>query len=204
MINNYRDLSIGMHKDICLIDKDETLEEIDKQVKIISLLSGKSEDELLNMPITEYSQLSAQTQFLSKQYEGEVMTAKRYNIGELVLEPVSDFTKVTTAQYIDFQTFVKQGETYIIEALSTLLVPKGKKYNQGYDIIEVQKAIRDGLSVAEAISLMAFFFASSEQLIKDSLIFCKQEAMNLKESKKKEKILKKISQMGSLIRNGDG
>lgn len=34
---------------------------------------------------------------------------------------------------------------------------KGKKYNQDYDVIEVQNALRQHLSVVDAVSLFAFF-----------------------------------------------
>ena len=157
MIDNYRDLPIGMYLEICEIDRRTDMEDINKQISIISILSGMAEDDILNLPIDEYREMAAKTVFLSHQYDGEVLMAKNYILGSFNLIPVEDYRKITTAQYIDFQTFVKDVQHNLVEILSTMLIPKGKKYNQDYDIIKVQDAIRQYMPVADALSLIAFF-----------------------------------------------
>ena len=205
IISNYRDLPIGMYLDICEIDRRSDIEELHKQVSIISVLSGMDEEEIYNLPLDKYKELAAQSSFLSRPYEGEILTAKSYIVGKFTLQPVEDFRKVTTAQYIDFQTFAQDTEKNIVEILSTMLVPKGKKYNQDYDVIEVQKAIRENLSVADALSLMAFFFVWYRQLIKDSLTYSKEMAMKLRDPEKKKRTLRAIQKQESLLlRGGDG
>lgn len=206
IIDNYRDLPIGMYLDICEIDRREDIEELHKQVQILSLLTGEAEEDIYNLPLEEYKVLAAKSNYLRNPYEGEILMAKSYKVGAFNLIPVEDFRKITTAQYIDFQTFSKEGEKRVVELLSTMLIPKGSKYNQGYDVIEVQKAIREELSVADALTLFAFFFVQYRQLIKDSLICCREEAMKIPDKEKRMKTLRAIQKQEDLLlmRNGDG
>ena len=144
IIQSYRELPIGDYQDILALCKDESLEELDRQVKILSILTKVDEDTLLNLPIQEFKVLTSRMGFLEKDLPTKVTRlADSYKIGKFELVPVTDMRKVITAQYIDFQSFHQAGfEDHFVEILSCLLVPKGKKYNQDYDIIEVQDAIR--------------------------------------------------------------
>ena len=204
IIDNYRDLPIGMYLDICEINSRDNMEEIEKQVSIIALLTGRAEADIYNLPIDEYRELSTKLNFLSKEYDGEVLIAKTYTIGKWHLIPTEDFRKITTAQYIDFQTFMQEGEKRVIEILSTMLVPKGKKYAQDYDVVELQKTLRESLSVADALSLFAFFFVQFSQLIKDSLISCKEMLKKAKDKEKKASLMKKIQELETLLKDGVG
>jgi hypothetical protein len=204
IIDNYRDLPIGMYLEICEIDRRTDIEELHKQVQILALLTGATEEDIYNLPLEEYQSLAAKSQFLMHEYDGEILIAKRYAIEGWILEPVQDYRKITAAQYIDFQSFAREGEKRIVEIISTMLVPKGKKYNQDYDVIEVQNALRKNLSVADALTLFAFFFVGYNQLIKDSLISCKKEAMKLRDPEKKKRILREIQKQEVLLSNGIG
>ena len=205
IIDNYRDLPIGLYLEICDIDRREDLEDINKQVSIISVLTGMAEEDIYNLPLEEYRQLAAKSQYLRHPYEGEVLTAKNYIVDKFTLVPVEDYRKITTAQYIDFQTFAKDAERNIVEILSCMLIPKGKKYNQDYDVIEVQKALREHLCVADALSLLAFFFVQYRQSIKDSLTYSREMAMRLRDPEKKRRMLREIQkEEDRLLKLGDG
>ena len=205
IIDNYRDLPIGLYLEICDIDRREDLEDINKQVSIISVLTGMAEEDIYNLPLEEYRQLAAKSQYLRHPYEGEILTAKNYIVGKFTLVPIEDYRKITTAQYIDFQTFAKDAERNIVEILSCMLIPKGKKYNQDYDVIEVQNALREHLCVADALSLLAFFFVQYRQSIKDSLTYSREMAMRLRDPEKKRRMLREIQkEEDRLLRLGDG
>ena len=205
IIDNYRDLPIGLYLEICDIDRREDLEDINKQVSIISVLTGMAEEDIYNLPLEEYRQLAAKSQYLRHPYEGEILTAKNYIVGKFTLVPIEDYRKITTAQYIDFQTFAKDVERNIVEILSCMLIPKGKKYNQDYDVLEVQKALREHLCVADALSLLAFFFVQYRQSIKDSLTYSREMAMRLRDPEKKRRMLREIQkEEDRLLKLGDG
>lgn len=207
IIDNYKDLPLGSYQEILKIDKDESLEEIDKQVKIISILTGMDDESILDLPITEYKQLSSKLTFL----QGELpkiqqRVAKSYKICKFELVPVMDMRKVLTSQYVDFQTYHQIGiDEHLAEILSCLLVPKGMKYAKDYDVLEVQDAIRSDLSVYDAVSLYSFFMISCGKLIKDTLISSLQEVKKIKDKEKREQMMKEIQdQLAALQTSGDG
>lgn len=205
MIDNYKSLPLGDYQDILALCKDESLEELDKQVKILSILTKVDEDTLLNLPIQDFKMLTSRMGFLEKDLPTKVTKLEdSYKIGKFELVPVTDMRKVITAQYIDFQSFHQAGfEDHFVEILSCLLVPKGKKYNQDYDIIEVQDAIRRNLNVHDAASLYAFFIFSCRESIKDMLTFSLQETQKIKDKEKREKIQGQIKdQIHLLVTSG--
>lgn len=207
IIDNYRELPIGDYQDILALCKDESLEELDRQVKILSILTKVDEDTLLNLPIQDFKCLTNRMGFLEKDLPTEVTSLEEsYRIGRFDLVPVIDMRKISTAQYIDFQSFHQAGfEEHFVEILSCILIPKGRKYNQDYDIIEVQDAIRRNLNVHDAASLYAFFIFSCRESIKDMLTFSLQETQKIKDKEKREKIQGQIKdQIHLLVTSGVG
>ena len=205
MIDNYNLLSVGKYLKIQDIAKEEELSDIDKQVAIIAVLADMSEDDVLDLPIMEYKALAEKTKFLEKPMNVPKQIASTYTLDGWELVPTTDIRKMTTAQYIDFQNFSKEGEKKLIEVLSCFLIPKGKKYNEDYDILEVQKALRDYLTIPNCLALSAFFLAKFNRSIRGMLIYSRWIAkIRLKKGKEKEEILKKIDQMMKEIPNLDG
>lgn len=159
-IDNYRDLPVGKYEEIVRICREE-MNEVDRKVAILAVLTGKTEDEILRLPLPTFTAYSAKSRFLESECPDNLIPAVRrtYDLGGFSLVPVTDIRKITAAQYIDFQTFSKEKEDRLVEMLSCFLVPRGQEYNEGYDVMEVHQAIRDEMSVAELLALIAFFFA---------------------------------------------
>ena len=203
IIDNYRNLPVGKWLEILEFSRDENVDALEQQVKTIAILTGLTEDEVLGLPIMEYKSLAGKTKFLEKEYEGKLQIAKSYCLNGMELIPVKDFSKITTAQYVDYQTFSKEGDMYLVQTLSTLLVPKGKKYNDGYDMDAVQQAIRDNLSVADVVSLYAFFLTKWVKSIKDSQTYLDKEIKKIPNKEMMEKLMKQMQEIRSKI-NGVG
>ena len=197
IIDNYRNLPVGKWLEIMELSKDENVDALEQQVKTIAILTGLTEDEVLDLPIMEYKSLAAKTMFLENEYDGKLQIAKSYGLNGMELIPVKDLNKITTAQYVDYQTFSKEGDMYLVQTLSTLLVPKGKKYNDGYDMDAVQQAIRDNLSVADVLSLYAFFLTKWVKSIKDSQTFLDKEIRKISNKTMRERLMKQMQEMHS-------
>lgn len=209
IIDNYGDLSIGDYEDIIALDNDENMDELTRQVKTISILTGLDEDNILDMPIGEYKNLSVKASFLTQGLpETGARIMSMYQAGDFELVPVTDIRKVTTAQYIDFQTFHQAGmEEHFVEIISCLLVPKGKKYNQDYEIMDVQSAIRKDISVFDAVTLYGFFLISCRDSMRDILISSMQEVRRGKTMEKglKERTLNTMQNLLTVLqKDGDG
>ena len=198
IINNYADLPVGLYMEILAVDRTD-LGEFDKQVRIISIISGMAEADILALPIPEYKRIAAETEFLIHPCQ-EGRMAKSYRLGDLVLVPTQDLTKITAAQYIDFQTLSQEGEEKTVELCSVFLVPKGHKYADGYDIADVQDAIRRHLSVQDVVTLAAFFLRKYAESIVSSLTFCKREIRRTKDPKAKAEMEAKLTEAETMLR----
>lgn len=208
MIENYLQLPIGKYMDIRAICQDESLTDIDRQVAILSVLTDMDADALLDMPIMQYRELAGKARFL--QVPAEVprdarSVAGAYKVGGMTLVPFLDVRKMTTAQYVDFQTLSKDPETNFVALISCFLVPKGKKYNSGYDVAEVQKAIREGLSVTDANRLVAFFLLKFHASMRATLIYSKSLLKRMKDSEEKRKVERQMAEAETILaKSGDG
>ena len=167
MTTDYKALDLGRYMKIDRI-LHTPQEDIDKQVQIVAVLADMTEDEVLHLPLTDYAAMAAQTAFLGKQCEPAEMDGKPITLQGMRLVPVTDYRRINTAQYVDFQTLAKDFPATIPELLSCFLLPEGKDYNEGYDIAEVHKAVLS-LMLPEALGLTAFFLLSFSKSITDSL-----------------------------------
>ena len=205
IIDNYHRLPIGKYLDIVNLC-DTEMDDVDRKVKIVAILTGLTDDDVLNLPITEFTECCAKAKFLDKQCPENLIpgVSRAYPIGGFVLLPVTDIRKITTAQYIDFKTFEKDKEHRFVEMLSCFLVPRGKQYNDGYDILDVHEAIKNEMSVAEVLALLAFFFKSWAKLIRSTLYSSIKEAKKIKDKETRERILTEIRSIQHSTIGGDG
>lgn len=200
MIDDYNALPLGSYMKINEVLTREA-EDLDKQVEIIAILSGKTVDEVLLLPLTEYSAMAAQTAFLREHCKPSEIR-EDWRLGDLV--PVLDFRKINTAQYVDFQTYSKKFPATLPQLLSVMLVPEGKVYNDGYDVLEVQRRVEQ-MPFPDALGLAAFFFSRLLKLTEDSLTSWASEMRKKKDEAKRQETMRKIMELREIFqRVGDG
>jgi hypothetical protein len=207
VIDNYRDLPIGKWAEIQAICEQTDRDELDRQVAVIALLADMTDDEVLALPLPDYKAGVAEASFLTRPLDDMTPRAARQYVCEpFVLVPVTDIRKVTTAQYIDFLEYRKKGDSAVVELLSTLLVPKGCKYLDGYDIAQVQQAIASRMSTYDAMTLLAFFFSKSAELLQHFLTYSETEAAKMPEGPTKTEVTAKLAQIRASLSMtaGDG
>jgi hypothetical protein len=107
-----------------------------------------------------------------------------------------DIKNISVSQYIDFQTFIKNYEKYMVELASIVVIPVGKKYNEGYDITEVQDDIREYMSITQ-LSNICFFFVKTFNALMESLTH--YSIRGLKKMMRKEKDRVKKIKLGRVI-----
>ena len=205
IIDNYRDLPYGKYEEIVRLCETE-MTDVDRKVAVIAVLTGKTEDEVLRLPLDTFTRYSAATRFLEAECPENLIpaVARSYPVGGFVLVPVSDMRKVTAAQYIDFQTFAEDRDHRAVEMLSCFLIPRGCDYNDGYDVLDVHRAIRDEMSVATVLSLLAFFFKSWVESIKAIRTSLKREARRIRNPEKRAAMLTAIAALRDSLTAGDG
>jgi len=203
IIDNYRKLPIGKYNEIVKLCETE-MDEVDRKVKIVGILTGLTDDEVLALPITDFTECCAKAKFIDLPCPETLIpsVSKSYPVGGFNLVPVTDMRKVTTAQYIDFLAFSKDKEHNIVEMLSCFLVPKGMDYNEGYDILDVHNAIKEEMSVAEVLALLAFFFGSWTRSINSTLSSSERMARRVKDKGKRQMMMERIAELRSTISGG--
>ena len=203
IIDNYRKLPIGKYNEIVKLCETE-MDEVDRKVKIVGILTGLTDDEVLALPLTDFTECCAKAKFIDLPCPETLIpsVSKSYPVGEFNLVPVTDMRKVTTAQYIDFLSFSKDKEHNIVEMLSCFLVPKGMDYNEGYDILDVHNAIKEEMSVAEVLAVLAFFFGSWTRSIHSTLSSSERMARRVKDKEKRQMMMERIAELRSTISGG--
>ena len=196
-VNKYDWYSISGEKywqiiDILQSDEDD----ITKQAELIATIEGISVDEVLNMPIQESAQkvksLAFLNEFPMKEYRSrstQVMGGKTYDV-------ITDMSKLTTAAFIDYQTYTKLSfrDAYD-KILSCFIIPAGFTYNDGYDVAEVQKVIRENLSWPEVQSMLHFFLKRYAKSFMRSRQFLIKAIRKEKDQMKREELQSKVKDM---------
>ena len=203
IIDNYRKLPIGKYNEIVKLCETE-MDEVDRKVKIVGILTGLTDEEVLALPLTDFTECCAKAKFIDLPCPETLIpsVSKSYPVGGFNLVPVTDMRKVTTAQYIDFLSFSKDKEHNIVEMLSCFLVPKGMDYNEGYDILDVHNAIKEEMSVAEVLAVLAFFFGSWTRSLHSTLSYSERMARRVKDKEKRQMMMERIAELRSTISGG--
>ena len=203
-IDNYRDLPVGKYEEICRLC-DTEMTEVDRKVAIVAILTNKTEDEVLSLPLDKFTEYAAKSRFLERECPDNLIpaVARSYSVGGFVLLPVTDIRKITAAQYIDFQTFSKERETKTVEMLSCFLVPRGHDYNEGYDVLEVHDAIRKEMSVAEVLALLGFFFGKWLRSMRTTLTSSMRLLKKTNPEAEKE-LMARYKALADSLKGGDG
>ena len=194
MIDKYEALTLGTYMRVNAVLESDA-EDLDKQVEIIAILGGMAVDEVLLLPLSDYSRMAAQSAFLRKPCP-PTQIAEDYRFGDLA--PVLDFTKINTAQYVDFQTFSKGFPQSLPQLLSVFMVPEGKAYNEGYDVQKVQEQVKQ-MPFPDAIGLAAFFFGRFLKLTMASLTSWASEMRESKDPLEIARMGEKILEVRMLL-----
>lgn len=184
-------------------------DELNVNIKLLSILCDVTEDEISNLPLTEFSKLIEQTAFLKDMPKYEIET--RYKVGNQTYDVQTNIRAMTTAQFIDFQTLSKEQDKNFANLLACFLIPKGKKYGDGYDIIEVAEYLYNNMSIATARSIMFFFTLQYQALQKVILTYSiKQLKKEMRKTRNEEAraqlamTIQQMTQLKTLIQNGAG
>lgn len=165
---------------------------------IVSVLTGKSLQEIENLPLSTFKTLTAQLDFLNeKPQRNERKDTYAINNTEYVLK--ADITEITTGQYLDFTNYAKEDPIDQTKVLSVFLVPKGKEYASDYDI---EKTIYDmGLiNIQDYLAVNFYLRLQSIALYQILIDYLKKEMRGLKTNQTQNQ-KETIQQLEILSRN---
>lgn len=191
MKNKWSEITVNEFVQLEQILKSEIPESY-RTVNVVALLSNQSIDEIENLPISTFIRLSKQLDFIHTDPKYKDIE-KSYKINENIYNLRADIAEITTAQYIDYQNYMKEENKDMCKLLSVWLIPEGHNYNDGYDMQQVINdcgylLLQDALGIAFFFKkqLAAYILITQQSLIQNLKILMKE---NPKIKKKKVKEL---------------
>lgn len=172
-----------------------------KAVHLISVLTGVSVDELERLPISQFQRLLPALEFL--QTEPETHTHRfEYEVNGRQYKFTGKIDEITTAQYIDYRSYMEKEEKDVVELMSAFMIPVGHDYNDGYDMEQVRNDIGDmcWLDVRAAAFFFRLWLAAYILTLKSSLKNM-MKATKKKSLKEKKKIQQDIKAMEESLNN---
>lgn len=207
---SWNDISINTFNKLkeIKINSNDSIELLDSNIALLSILCDVDEDTIADLTTSEFSTLLSQTTFLKDM--PKVKIQEYYKINGKEYQVFLSLKNMTVSQYIDFQTFYKEQEKYFKELLACFIIPKGKKYGDGYDLQEVIDDIGNHLSIVDANSILFFFVLLYQSLTKAMLTYSIQQMkkakrkMNKEEKEKIDLAIEEVKRVKNLVENGYG
>lgn len=196
MIKSYEELSISKYRELIGIEKVDG-EDTEYGIQILSVLSDMEPDELLEMPLEDFSKLMANTKFLYKEIErkGYKELKNKIEIGGETYQVVKNARDLCAGQYIDYKAYVSRENflEMLPYILTVFLIPEGHKYNNGYDIVELANKFDKEVDILTALSISDFFLHQSKMSMMSSITYLKWKMKKMMKKEQKTEIKEQIA-----------
>ena len=214
MIKSYDELSIKKYRELIGLEKVDG-EDMEYGIEILSILTDIDQDTLMEMPLEKFTKYMSYTRFLyepvmKKDYKE---LGKTIRIGDEEYRMVQSARELTAGQYIDYKAYISRDNflEMLPYILTVFLIPKGKKYNNGYDILELKEKFDNEVDIPTALSISDFFLHQSKLSMLSSVTYLKWKVKRMVKTEKnpelREKMTECLEQMSSLeglLRVSDG
>ena len=172
--NSPGDLPLAKYLKTLEIFNDASLSDLDKNIEILAIYADTTVDSILKLrpdAVEEY--FTQMSNSISSYKPSNSKRPKKIKINDQVYTINYNIGKLNMAQYIDFQQIiVKKNYLENLPALlSIFIIPKGHKYNDDYDIIELRRILENNITLDEALSIIFFSKMKSISLIKLKLLY---------------------------------
>lgn len=145
-----------------LLDIREAANIKDDNERVYAITEAVFGESVLDLDLKNFAMKCKEIEFLQKEIPNDLhikdikVNGREYYFDGLL-------GNITTAQYIDFQNYQKNNDEY--KTFSVFIIPKGHKYNDGYDMDQVFNDILD-IPVPVLFSASFFFSRQFELFIK--------------------------------------
>lgn len=175
---SWHQVSLSDFNKIIQIQKDSNLEEFEKNIKILTVLTDLTEEQLELMPVSDVKDLITKTSFLNEDVP-TVPLKKRYTINGKKYFLIQNIHKLTGAQFVDLTSFLKdpsEVENNLAWIIAILLLPIRKKYlvfnkTEKYSETELE-IIKDSVLQMSFVDVKAIsdFFLSITKIFAETTI----------------------------------
>lgn len=175
----WKDITLGQFKELTSITevKDEYM-----MCNIIDLVYGTDSS---HMPLSEFNEYLDAVSFMNEDIKPVKRLPERVTLNGRIYDTGCNLTEVSVAQYIDYQNYCKREKVSYNDMLSVIVIPEGRRYNDGYNMTEV-KADMDQMPIDLVVSL-CFFLTRQYQLFTETFQTCLKEKLKMMKIPEKEK-----------------
>lgn len=192
---SWKDVTIDEYFDLCERLSDDALTDYEKIIIKIAFITGKREEEIWNLNWDEFRNLQVEALWMEEFKLKENVNFKTIEINGEKYSIDTNLQNFTVAQYIDFQTFFpkrKTNERIIGNILACFIIPKGKKYADGYNIQELVENINSNLDIMTANEIMFFFLKQYLISIRATANYFNWILKRMKRKAKDQKMIEKL------------
>ena len=160
MKKSWRDVTIDEYFNLVDRLSDEGLTEYEREVILVSFVTGLDEAKVWDMTIGEFKANQLNTAFMKEFNVARDCNFKTISLAGEKYDVCTDLHNFTVAQYIDFQTFYaqrKDNADILASLLACFIIPRGHGYAEGYDVNDLKNKIINGLDILTAEELLFFF-----------------------------------------------
>lgn len=187
---NWNEISVKQYYEILDILREESEDDaISLNARLIDCIWGIDSADI---PVIRFSWYINELEFLQNPYKPKI-PKKEYTIKGITFIPTLDVSKITTAQYIDFQELIKRGDTKHL--LNVFFIKKDEEYGQS----DYSELLWENLSLPDYADVQFFFLHLLDRLMMDTLNSSKKILKKLyrkeKDQEKKEDLLNKMAQI---------
>lgn len=190
---NWKDITLSQFIMLWEMQQDPNLEEIDKQVRLLSTVLNKSEDYILDLSLNQIKELTKQYSFVNNlPSEGE---AKDFWAGGYKWKVNKNISKLTASDYINLSELLKDKDSIIKKLPEVLYIFCKPKYFIRKPDKERCLRLLGKASIGDVYPLSLFFCHLIIVLTGDSKDFLEKEVRQM---------MMKASQEIHSQNNGDG
>lgn len=192
---SWKDVTIDEYFDLCERLSDDTLTDYERIIIKIAFITGKNEDEIWNLNWSDFRSLQVEALWMDEFQLKENVKFKSIEINGEKYSIDTNLQNFTVAQYIDFQTFFPKRKTnkrIIGNILACFIIPKGKKYAEGYNIQELVENINSNLDIMTANEIMFFFLKQYLISIRATANYFNWILKRMKRKAKDKKLIEKL------------
>lgn len=196
------DITVGQFSLIRSAYNDPDMTEEDRCIGLISFIFDVNP---LELEFNDFQRMVRELEFVctdvvpSEVKKEYTLNGRKYTLQKAI-------NHVSTAQYMDFHNYLKEGETdeKYADIISVFLIPEGKKYNDGYDIEEVKEEISKYMSITDALGIFSYFFHFFVRFVQISRRYTSRRLKRMKnltreEKQKIEEITNQIQRIGDSL-----
>ena len=174
-----------------LLDIREAANIEDENERVYAIMEAVYGEDVLNLPLKDFNEKCKELSFLQKAIPNDLHVKNiKVNGREYYFDGL--LGKITTAQYIDFQNYLKNEDEQ--KTFSVFIIPKGHSYNDGYDMEQVFNDILD-MPVPILFSASFFFIRQFELFIK---IFRRYSIKQMKKTGLPKEVMENLEKVVNL------